>query len=200
MDAKTFGAFIAECRKRENMTQTDLAVKINVTDKAVSRWERGIGFPDINTIEPLASALGISILELMKSERIMAGGLSKEESMNIVTDTLNIAKSQQEHQQKIAVMRVLLTLFSGTNILYAIGKGDHILQVICIVCILAIALIMGVVIVKNKGKHPAKQIMIQMLYCGLTVWFAFGLSQLIGNILASMLVIAVTVLYIRFLK
>lgn len=42
MDAKKFGAFIAECRREKNMTQADLAVKLNVTDKAVSRWERGV--------------------------------------------------------------------------------------------------------------------------------------------------------------
>lgn len=52
------------------MTQAGLAGKIGVTDKAVSRWERGLGFPDINTMEPLATALGVSLLELMKSEII----------------------------------------------------------------------------------------------------------------------------------
>ena len=51
------------------MTQKDLAAKIQVTDKAVSKWERGLGFPDINTIEDLADALDVSIMELMKSER-----------------------------------------------------------------------------------------------------------------------------------
>ena len=56
MDAKIFGAFIAACRKEQNMTQAELAVQLHVTDKAVSRWERGVGFPDINTIEPLAAA------------------------------------------------------------------------------------------------------------------------------------------------
>lgn len=69
MDAKTFGAFIASCRRERDMTQADLAVKLNVTDKAVSRWERGIGFPDISTISPLASALEMSVLEIMKSEK-----------------------------------------------------------------------------------------------------------------------------------
>ena len=48
------------------MQQTNL----QVTDKAVSRWEQGLGFPDINTIEPLADALELSVLELMKSERM----------------------------------------------------------------------------------------------------------------------------------
>ena len=58
MDAKKFGMFIATLRKEKNMTQVDLAKKLQVTDKAVSKWERGLGFPDINSIEPLADALG----------------------------------------------------------------------------------------------------------------------------------------------
>ena len=56
MDSQKFGTFIAQCRKDKKMTQADLAAKLNVTDKAISRWERGVGFPDINTIEPLAAA------------------------------------------------------------------------------------------------------------------------------------------------
>ena len=51
------------------MTQSELAEKIRVTDKAVSRWERELGFPDINTLEPLADALGITLIELMQSEK-----------------------------------------------------------------------------------------------------------------------------------
>ena len=69
VEAKEFGRFIAGMRKEKKMTQAELAEKIHVTDKAVSRWERGLGFPDIQTIEPLAQALGISVLELMRSER-----------------------------------------------------------------------------------------------------------------------------------
>ena len=69
MDAKKFGAFISERRKEQHMTQAGLAGKIGVTDKAVSRWERGMGFPDIQTLEPLAQVLGISVLELMRSEK-----------------------------------------------------------------------------------------------------------------------------------
>ncbi len=68
MDAKVFGKFIMERRKQLGMTQAELAEKINVTDKAVSRWERGLGFPDINTLEPLADAFGIEVVELMRSE------------------------------------------------------------------------------------------------------------------------------------
>ena len=69
MEAKKFGQFIAGIRKEKKMTQAELAGKIHVTDKAISRWERGLGFPDIQTLEPLTQALGISVLELMRSER-----------------------------------------------------------------------------------------------------------------------------------
>lgn len=103
MDAKIFGAFIAECRKEKNMTQADLAAKLNVTDKAVSRWERGVGFPDINTIEELALALEISILELMKSERIAANEVTKEEATDVITDTLNVVKLQRRQERKNAL-------------------------------------------------------------------------------------------------
>ena len=69
MEAKQFGQFIAGIRKEKKMTQAELAQQIHVTDKAVSRWERGLGFPDIQTLEPLAQALGITVLELLRSEK-----------------------------------------------------------------------------------------------------------------------------------
>lgn len=65
MDAQAFGRFVADIRMKHNMTQAQLAMKINVTDKAVSKWERGIGLPDISLLRPLASALDISIQQLM---------------------------------------------------------------------------------------------------------------------------------------
>ena len=70
MDAKVFGKFIMERRKQLGMTQAELAEKINVTDKAVSRWERGLGFPDINTLEPLADAFGIEVLNHVWDDRL----------------------------------------------------------------------------------------------------------------------------------
>ena len=65
MDAKEFGAFLAQVRRERNMTQAELAQQLHVTDKAVSRWERGIGLPDINTLEPLADVLGLTLADLM---------------------------------------------------------------------------------------------------------------------------------------
>lgn len=70
MDVQRFGAFIQNRRKDLGMTQGELGKKLNVTDKAISRWERGVGFPDINLLEPLADALQISIQELMQCEQM----------------------------------------------------------------------------------------------------------------------------------
>ncbi|MDO4262315.1 MAG: helix-turn-helix transcriptional regulator [Eubacteriales bacterium] len=69
MDAERFGAFIAEQRKERHMTQAELAERLQVTDKAVSRWERGKGFPDIQLLVPLANALELSVVELMDAEK-----------------------------------------------------------------------------------------------------------------------------------
>ena len=96
MDAKKFGAFVAEMRKQNNMTQADLAEKIHVTDKAVSRWERGLGFPDINTIEPLAEALGLTMHELMKQEKNMAETITKEEANEAVENAISMAEMQRK--------------------------------------------------------------------------------------------------------
>ena len=69
MGGRKVRAVYCRDKKREKMTQAELAEKIHVTDKAISRWERGLGFPDIQTLEPLAQVLGISVLELMRSEK-----------------------------------------------------------------------------------------------------------------------------------
>lgn len=70
MDAKRTGAFIAQLRKEKHYTQKELAQRISVSDKAVSRWETGKGFPETTLLKPLSDALGISIGELLAGERI----------------------------------------------------------------------------------------------------------------------------------
>ena len=70
MDNIKFGRFIRESRQAKGMTQKQLAEKIHVSDKAVSKWENGAGFPDIKILEPLAACLGVSLLELMQGEKM----------------------------------------------------------------------------------------------------------------------------------
>ncbi len=70
MDNYVTGAVIRRLRERKKLTQEELAEKIFVSAKAVSKWETGQGFPDISLLEPLADALGISVLELLSGEDV----------------------------------------------------------------------------------------------------------------------------------
>jgi desulfoferrodoxin (superoxide reductase-like protein)/DNA-binding XRE family transcriptional regulator len=70
MDRYVTGAVIKKLRESKKMTQEDLAERIHVSGKAVSKWETGAGFPDISLLEPLAEALGISVIELLSGEDV----------------------------------------------------------------------------------------------------------------------------------
>lgn len=70
------GAAIKLLRERKKLTQSELADMISVSDKAVSRWETGKGFPDISLIEPISKALGISVIELISGELVTNGNRS----------------------------------------------------------------------------------------------------------------------------
>ena len=71
MNQYVTGAMIRRLRENKNITQQQLAEKLNVTDKAVSKWETNHGYPDISLIEPLADALGVSIIELFAGESVV---------------------------------------------------------------------------------------------------------------------------------
>lgn len=100
MDAKKLGAFISQRRKELNMTQADLAEKIHVTDKAVSRWERGLGLPDINTVEPLAAALDVSMAEVMKAERICEP-ITEHDTEEVIKDVLSMVEKKRTERKRI---------------------------------------------------------------------------------------------------
>lgn len=71
MNQYVTGALIKRLREKRKLTQHQLAEKIAVSDKAVSRWETGRGYPDISLIEPLAAALGVSVIELLSGEDVV---------------------------------------------------------------------------------------------------------------------------------
>ena len=71
MNQYVTGAMIKRLREKKGLTQSELAEKINVTDKAVSKWETGRGYPDVSLIEPLSSALGVSVIELFAGEGVV---------------------------------------------------------------------------------------------------------------------------------
>ena len=93
MDQIKIGKFIAETRKERNMTQLDLARKLGVTDRAVSKWENGRGMPDISLIKPLCDELSVSVNELFCGERIREENLTQKAEENIV-NTLKYSKKK----------------------------------------------------------------------------------------------------------
>ena len=65
MDAMKTGGFIAQKRKEKNISQRELAECLHITDKAISKWERGLSFPDITVLIPLSEVLGVSLYDLL---------------------------------------------------------------------------------------------------------------------------------------
>jgi len=89
---KTLGTMIAELRKQHGMTQLDLAEKMGVTDKAVSKWERDLSCPDINSLPKLAEILGVSVDELMQIKKEGEAPVSKvSQIIEIVPKAVAIA-------------------------------------------------------------------------------------------------------------
>jgi transcriptional regulator with XRE-family HTH domain len=85
MEQEKIGGFIASLRKEQGLTQKSLAEKINVTDKAVSKWENGRCLPDNSVMQPLCDALGITVNELLSGERLGSDDYSKKAEENIMT-------------------------------------------------------------------------------------------------------------------
>ena len=105
---KTLGTMIAELRKQHGMTQLELAEKMGVTDKAVSKWERDLSCPDINSIPNLAEILGVSVEELMQVKKEAAAPVSK------VTEILEIAPKPVTMAMGIAV--TVLTILNAMDV------------------------------------------------------------------------------------
>lgn len=105
LDKRKFGAFVSQLRKEKGYTQKELSERLMISDKAISKWETGLGFPDINTIEPLADALGISVLEVMRSERIAETEISSDTATTALTDTFELVKLQRKAERK-SIMKI----------------------------------------------------------------------------------------------
>ena len=122
MDAKEFGAFVQSCRKDLGLSQSELALKLGVTAKAVSRWERGIGFPEIKLLEPLADALDITLIELMQSKRVERT-LSAETAVSMVSDSVvSIAEQKRlARKHKLDMTVVLLIIGCSAGFLWCLG-------------------------------------------------------------------------------
>ena len=113
MDNLQFGAFVAQLRKERNMTQKELADTLKVTDKAVSKWETGKGFPDVKLLEPLARALGVSLVELMEGRHLEAEALPMKEAEQVVSRAMD--RSQRATARRY--LKLLSALLIGIGVL-----------------------------------------------------------------------------------
>lgn len=122
MDPKKTGTIISDARKNMNMTQKELADKLYVSDKAVSKWERGLCFPDISVLIPLTEILNISLYDLLRGER-----MKKSEVEETLKNTISYSNSELKRNKKkytiissiiilgVVILSVLSLVFISKN-------------------------------------------------------------------------------------
>ena len=126
MERKTIGSFIAVLRKAQGMTQRQLAEKLNVSDKTVSRWERDEGCPDLSLIPVLAEIFSVSCDELLRGERLLGERTEQDREKDAQRSEkqrqylLTAAMSRFRNRSYIAVLLPLLglTAAAAVTVLY----------------------------------------------------------------------------------
>ena len=160
MDQLKIGRFIAECRKKANLTQMQLAEKLGITDKAVSKWERGITMPDTSIMLELCDILSISVNELLSGEKIiMENNNQKNEQL-----LLDMAKELEKKNKTIwssmwAIMIISITVLIAGIFIAAFLIPEGIWQLVTILCVCVVFLITCVYALKlevNVGAYKCK--------------------------------------------
>lgn len=138
MDYEKIGEFIKEKRKRQNLTQKELAEKIKVTDKAISKWERGQGCPDVSILEVLSKELDCSVLELLKGREIKNEVIPVIEADDYIKESMTLQKEKSQTninnilnkiiETIIIFMVLLLGYLNITQILYIDKEKEYIVS------------------------------------------------------------------------
>ena len=108
MNQVKIGKFIAECRKKNNLTQMQLAEKLNITDRAISKWENGKSMPDSSIMLDLCNELKISVNELLSGEVIKMEDYMKQAEENL----LKIEKEKEEKDRQLLNLELVIGYFS----------------------------------------------------------------------------------------
>lgn len=108
MDCEKIGNFIMQNRKAKKLTQKQLADKLCVTDRAVSRWERGVGTPDISLLILLGEILGVSVNEILLGEKIE--NISKEQSDKILVDSISLYR-KNDIKKTVKTLFLIVVMF-----------------------------------------------------------------------------------------
>ncbi len=115
MDSRKVGGFIAELRKEKGLTQLQLAEMLNVTDKAISRWETGKGYPDIELLQKISDTLGVSLNELLNGERIICEEVEAVCERN-VTEAYTAVKTTRRRSKVLLAVCLTLVLCLGITV------------------------------------------------------------------------------------
>ena len=128
MDLVKIGKYIAGKRKALGMTQKQLAEKLNMSDKSVSKWERGICLPDVSVYMELCEILGISIIEFLAGEDIDAENVEKKSEDNIIQVMKDSKKKQKNLKSILAVVTtfaVIMVLVLGTVFVHKVMQPKN---------------------------------------------------------------------------
>ncbi len=123
MDQIKIGKFIAECRKKESLTQMQLAEKLNITDRAVSKWERGKSLPDSAIMLELCGILKITVNDLLSGEVIMVDNYNKEMENKL----LEMVKQKEESDKRLLTLEWVIGILSVIIIVVPAFVGKFLL-------------------------------------------------------------------------
>lgn len=113
MDKDQFGRFIGQLRREKNYTQKQLAEQLYISDKAVSKWERGLSMPDVSLLLPLAEALGVTVTELLEGRRLEAEEQPDREQVEaLVQKAISFSGDTAEKQKQSRRKWALVFCFS----------------------------------------------------------------------------------------
>ena len=108
MDQEKIGKFISECRKKQNLTQLELADKLNITDRAISKWETGRGLPDSSLMLDLCNILKISVNDLLSGEVVTMNEYNQKQEQTL----LDMVKQKEENDKRLLALEILIDIFS----------------------------------------------------------------------------------------
>lgn len=122
MDATKCGAFIAKLRIEREMTQKELSEALNVSDKAISRWETGKGYPDVSSLMALSEFFSVSVNELLSGKRIDIEKLSTTADENVLAVIRKNERINKKQKKQVAIYTLLL-IIAISPVLIILGKS-----------------------------------------------------------------------------
>ena len=122
MDQIKIGKFIAECRKNNNLTQMQLAEKLNITDRAISKWENGKSMPDSSMMLDLCNELKISVNELLSGEVVKMEDYKKQAEENL----LKIEKEREQKDKQLLNLEIVIGYLSSITFLVLIFVASYV--------------------------------------------------------------------------